>query len=1307
LTYPGTKLTWSAGGTKFEVTMLVGLKNAGVNCWNNCGSKSGTCSFCGTGKCCRRGYWGDRGDCGWDEGGSWHHACVARSSGRRRGEEDAQYAPSIKMEVVVAVKDTFKPEKPAVIYGMKSVGDLRTTEAGRTINFVGSDALASAKRFRIEGLIPIVKERLGLPLPDTLLGMEVSLMEFGYSTEMDAVCLKAVRAQAEEFSVEDLAQSMGFGSICDSIGRLCDFALSDFGVQVDFGESYGRGCPRKFDGTRQLATFFGRPKGIDKVGGENFQLSIRPGLGSREHSLSHHYYGRSTQSWIFLFNIPIEKLGKKLTDLTGLSFFEFLTGLIASTGVKNIGISISNTAFTAGGFKNNGVGLEVDYTAANSGIAHYTASGGKGFSLPMFAEGLQGVNYMYPLYMNNGLNIFTLIQVDQCEEDQYICRFIGLLTMGRDVFLEGNIPISSINDMWNAPPAEAVKEGETPAPEENNEENNEETTQEKRRRSGGRVNGEEIEEALQMLERSRRYARLVEDGTLFTLERHEVEQYVRRREDANGGGDDKKDAGGSLFPDELVANFQATIVGKPYHMFPPHGPMFHRNKMFMSLSNKKQSFGVMTTMTIPALPEIEFTGMLGLTLGPVPPTADLGLGMATSNAEEMWEGAFGIPQLAIESMTAQGSIGLSYPPKPQKIAFTAKAMISTAGKLSYCTNPVWRKQRDDEWDQNCLEVEGGLQLALDPAFDQWAYFKISSITLGQLIKIFTGIDPKTIMPESLANSGFTPPPHRTSWPGLQMSFASKTFKSSSDPFLAATLPVPFTVPAGLAFRGYLSIFGWRGELELKVDPKTLRLKVGVQVSPASFGSAMNFGPFLKITNMANPALGPEFRFDVCGKCKGKTPLEAFEFMLSGKLTIGNFFTFGAHIKITSKFGGHFFIWIEQKIWEFEITGKIEAKNWKGMEYWTKGRTLAAYFDFDTVGLRASIRNALKSTNDMLTKETEKWADWLGNEVTRIAQDIESVSDCAQRCYNECKYLETPEEEKPHDAEVYLNPACTWLGWCFSGRRRVDPNFRADFIDMDALGKTMDKITRMPRGMSEEDVLYYLGEVGQQYQAAAVPSLPMDEYEEEERAARFIEWEKKCNAAHSNAWWCSVTNLNNYNPLEALKKVDEFIRNPKQKICEDACNIGCVGKNVIDTATKDTLNIAKFHVDTYNTFVDTIFKALDTLVDNMIWDVKATFDGEISGFRKEVRLYLFVETKNGKYEWEHTVDLTFGIPKAAMSIMKSLFTKHHGESPDQMKAEIRDEAHKRRRLIPGAEHHTEAEDFFRREKFLHGMEPLDW
>ena len=53
------------------------MANSGANCWGNCGSASGTCAWCGTGKCCRVG-WTPAGDCRTnpDEGFISYHGCV-------------------------------------------------------------------------------------------------------------------------------------------------------------------------------------------------------------------------------------------------------------------------------------------------------------------------------------------------------------------------------------------------------------------------------------------------------------------------------------------------------------------------------------------------------------------------------------------------------------------------------------------------------------------------------------------------------------------------------------------------------------------------------------------------------------------------------------------------------------------------------------------------------------------------------------------------------------------------------------------------------------------------------------------------------------------------------------------------------------------------------------------------------------------------------------------------------------------------------------------------------------------------------
>jgi hypothetical protein len=63
-----------------------GLVNGGKPCWSNCGDRSGTCSFCGTGKCCRKGF-KPSGNCKDDEGGDENHVCVPTIEKRKKADE--------------------------------------------------------------------------------------------------------------------------------------------------------------------------------------------------------------------------------------------------------------------------------------------------------------------------------------------------------------------------------------------------------------------------------------------------------------------------------------------------------------------------------------------------------------------------------------------------------------------------------------------------------------------------------------------------------------------------------------------------------------------------------------------------------------------------------------------------------------------------------------------------------------------------------------------------------------------------------------------------------------------------------------------------------------------------------------------------------------------------------------------------------------------------------------------------------------------------------------------------------------------
>merc|ERR1719266_2654146 len=62
----------------FEVSKP--LENAGQNCWWKCGKKSGKCSWCGSGKCCRKNWNDGENGCSASEGGINFHACIAETA---------------------------------------------------------------------------------------------------------------------------------------------------------------------------------------------------------------------------------------------------------------------------------------------------------------------------------------------------------------------------------------------------------------------------------------------------------------------------------------------------------------------------------------------------------------------------------------------------------------------------------------------------------------------------------------------------------------------------------------------------------------------------------------------------------------------------------------------------------------------------------------------------------------------------------------------------------------------------------------------------------------------------------------------------------------------------------------------------------------------------------------------------------------------------------------------------------------------------------------------------------------------------
>ena len=73
------------------LTISAALKNAGKNCWSDCGKKDGPCTWCGTqGLCCRKGW--RRNGCDGKIGDNYH-MCVLKGAGGKEPKEPAQKIP--------------------------------------------------------------------------------------------------------------------------------------------------------------------------------------------------------------------------------------------------------------------------------------------------------------------------------------------------------------------------------------------------------------------------------------------------------------------------------------------------------------------------------------------------------------------------------------------------------------------------------------------------------------------------------------------------------------------------------------------------------------------------------------------------------------------------------------------------------------------------------------------------------------------------------------------------------------------------------------------------------------------------------------------------------------------------------------------------------------------------------------------------------------------------------------------------------------------------------------------------------------
>ena len=70
--------------SKLMVSMSIigssGLKNSGKDCWYVCNNTQGNCAYCGTGVCCRKGWWDKSNGCDGSIGGNGYHTCVEQGN---------------------------------------------------------------------------------------------------------------------------------------------------------------------------------------------------------------------------------------------------------------------------------------------------------------------------------------------------------------------------------------------------------------------------------------------------------------------------------------------------------------------------------------------------------------------------------------------------------------------------------------------------------------------------------------------------------------------------------------------------------------------------------------------------------------------------------------------------------------------------------------------------------------------------------------------------------------------------------------------------------------------------------------------------------------------------------------------------------------------------------------------------------------------------------------------------------------------------------------------------------------------------
>jgi len=1152
-----------------------------------------------------------------------------------------------------SLKSSTDPAKDPQVNKVKTIDfgtSAKSTATAQTGN--PSFELTSAEPFDVPAMMPLIGSLLGMELPvKDLVQFEVADIEVGFDLEMGDLCLKTMRAFAEKPDIRSIVDEIDPTLCADKLNPfdwdLCRLVLlRDVSLQLDTESAGMAGCYYKEAPELRTFTFTGTPN-VEFLDGDALQITL----------------GHEMSKVFVLYNIPVMHIGNTITKMSGNDVWTKIAEVITMIGITDVGISFATERITLGNYQPMALAND-----ANSDLPdeYYKRQPGK-FSFPLFPEGMKKMNTAEEFEIEKNLCFFTLIQSSQCCEKCGACQFIGAVLGGKDLLIETNIGASVFKMSADVVGTYSIPIGDYGTLDFYN--------------LGfflnvaGGITSFGFKNSLTFTSDDPKYNWPIELIGTVAIEKVSWDGPEDEKEK-------KKEAEEGKTKPLTVAENESLIKSLETDDFPDPS-------LLDPLRRRADAADAATDVA----KIVDPTSLFQLRMG---------FAFQTKDPNEMWKNALGIPNFAIKAVALSLGIGIvpGTPPRPSMFTFYVKdALMAKRGQLNKCADEERMATKDADWRGDCLTMSGAINLDMTPNANNWGFFKLSSLTFGQMCSIFLDMDASKI-PKPLRETGFDVPPDAP--PGtnaLEFHVAMKKVDMTADPLLAE-LDGPEVFLPGFKFEGHLNMFGtfayamveWnkgkkqiiidaemdpivfskkrftfphmlgrrryddRDDLESLIDLLEDRLYPHEERDERGFG----FGwpsqptkvtaPAFSITHADDPTKGPYLFVDLCGDpfwcaLDGKGSSRAVA-SLSGRIKIGDFLDFKASVNISAKLGsvmtegnGYAFINVDTKLGAFQATGDIEAEGWASIPSLMNGdASWMARIMLKVEGLN----NQVSSFFTGMQKSIESAISQANIEMDKVTGALQrTYEELDKKCMDDCKNGGGC-QDKSYDEFWNCWDACGGNGWCDACLKHTHG----------ARGRCCRKGHWDSGCGVDKGIWGHHTCVGEWYGDRKTRSTDEVALLEPQREARIIG-----------------------GLLDGLSQLDKCMSKGLRCACEGTCAGVC---GMASATVKLAINAVKFHQDLLNKF-GALSKKINNALSkfaSFIPDVKIEFGGEISKMAKElyVRVHVSQDGFRGQADknWEFNLTIDLSSPQKTFKSIAEAFFKlisPGGKSADQLKAEI--------------------------------------